>query len=182
MQELFIRRNIMGFILKITGIIVIVWGFIQALIVQSQFQQMYHGMDEFGNGMMGTFGGGVVPFFGVLLTNLLYGVLIIGFGEALDLLQKIYDQQHPEGAQAREQPALAKGQKASSAPTNAVVTLEAEKAIRSFYQAKGIEVDAIRPLAVRGMFAVSIGARQEVLDLGGFSPRLLSEEEASKYI
>lgn len=178
MQELFKRRNIMGFILKITGIIVIVWGFIQAMIVQSQFQQMYNGWDEFGNGMMETFKVGAAPFFGVLLTNLLYGVLIIGFGEVLDLLQKIYDHQNPEEAEARERRALEK----SSAPTTNVVTLEAEKAIRSFYQAKGIEVDAIRPLAARDLFAISIGTTQEVIDLAGFSPRVLSEEEASKYL
>lgn len=84
------RNNNIAYAIKLLGIIMAVWGVIRAFIVQSQFSPMYYGDDMMGHmGMMTEFN--VPIFFSIIATHLMYGLLIIGFGEIIDLLHKIHD-------------------------------------------------------------------------------------------
>ena len=76
MSELFAKRTGIGFVLKAVGLVVIAWGIIQGFIFFISFGE------SFSNGM------GIVGFLNTIFTYSICGILIIGFGEVIDLLQK----------------------------------------------------------------------------------------------
>ena len=93
MKELFVKHNSIGFIIKIVGLVVLVWGFFQGILISTQFTQQNMGEWE----VAGPVGGfSLFSFLSILFTHAIYGILIIGFGEVIDLLQKIYDQKSPK--------------------------------------------------------------------------------------
>ncbi len=117
----------------------------------------------------------VVPFvFGgflsIVFTHAIYGILIIGFGEVIDLLQKIYDQKSPKSV--------------PSATTGSVspIPWSSEQDIKAFDAKMNMTVSSISPTKNRNIFSVNVDGRTENIELGGLSPRLLSEEEATRYL
>lgn len=155
-EELFERNNIMGFILKITGLVVIIWGIIQGFIALAEFSSEY---DE-------------VPILvlTVFLKPIILGLLIIGLGEALDLLQELVDKGKPKPE--------VKKHTASILPK---IPLYDEADLREYYSNKGMEIDTIKPTKRRDVFVVEANGKKEYIELGGFSPRELSEQEVQEY-
>ena len=84
MSELFAKRTLIGFVLKVVGLAVIGWGIIQGFIY----------IVSFGESFMG--GMGIFSFLNTIVTYSICGILIIGFGEVIDLLRKIHDQNDPK--------------------------------------------------------------------------------------
>jgi len=75
--ELFTRKSLIGFIIKISGVVVIAWGIIQGFLVLAEFSIEY----------------GEIPMTALagFFTPTIMGLLIIGFGEVIDLLQELVD-------------------------------------------------------------------------------------------
>lgn len=174
MKEIFVRRNLAGFVIKVIGLIIIGWGFIQGLIVSVQVSQHNMvGMDEWA--MTNQLGGSVfLSFLSVVFLNAIYGILVIGFGEVIDLLQKINDQNEPE----RSTSVTSKLKPVPIKP----VPLSAEQQLKEFYSKMNIEVESIAPTKHRDVFVVTVDDRAEYIELRGHSPQRLSKEEAEKYL
>ncbi len=171
MKETFVRRNLVGFVIKIIGLIIISWGFIQGLIVLAQVLQ--RNMDEWGmtNQLSGS---SLVGFLSVVFSSAIYGILVIGFGEVIDLLQKIHDQNGPK-ALTNVVPEL------NPVPVKPV-PLDAEQQLKEFYSKMNMELESIAPTKHRDVFVVTVDGRAEYIELGGLSPLLLSEGEAKRYL
>ena len=164
MKELFVKHNSIGFIIKIAGLVVLVWGFFQGILISAQFSQQNMGEWE----VAGPVGGfSLFSFLSILFTHAIYGIVIIGFGEVIDLLQKIYDQKSPK-------PVLPDPVRTSPIP------LSSEQEIRAFYSKMNVKVESVSPTKSRDVFSVKVDGVSEFIELGGLSPRLLSEEEAEK--
>ena len=86
------------------------------------------------------------------------GILIIGFGEVIDLLQKIHDQNDPK-AQVLQ---------AMEATICSPIPLAAEQEIKEFYANQNIWVDSILPTKKRTIFIVKVNGRTEYIELGGY--------------
>ncbi|MEK5067832.1 hypothetical protein [Sporosarcina sp. FSL K6-1508] len=167
MQELFVKRTLIGFILKVSGLVVISWGIIYAFILQVSFSQP--GLD--GMSMIESVGGiGSIGFMTVLATYAIYGILLIGFGEVIDLLQKIHDRNepYPQALQAVEN---------NSDAAYVPIPLFAEQEIKAFYSEQNIWIDLISPTRNRNVFIVKGNGRTEYIELGEATPKVLTEEE-----
>ncbi|MDW0116646.1 hypothetical protein QTL97_06840 [Sporosarcina thermotolerans] len=101
MKKIFIKQSLMGYAIKVAGVVVMVWGVIQGIFTLVMMSQMGGHMNEWGEWQYssGLSGAALFGFIGIIATHFLYGLLIIGFGEVIDLLQRIYFRLHPEAEQ-----------------------------------------------------------------------------------
>lgn len=127
------------------------------------------GMDEWGM-MNQPDGSGFLSFLSVVFSNAIYGILVIGFGEVIDLLQKIHDHNEPEGTMKSKKPATS------------YVPFSSGQELREFYSKMNLEIESIAQTKHRDVFRVTVEGRIEYIELGGHSPRLLTGEEAEPYI
>lgn len=156
-KELFKRNNIIGFILKISGVVVMAWGLIQGFVVLAEFSSEY----------------GEIPMVALtaFFTPIIAGLLIIGFGEVIDLLQSLVDKGKPKPEIGKKKPS-----------TTSTIPLFDEADLREFYSNKEIEIDTIEPTKRRDLFIVKANGKTEYVELGGFSPRVLSEQEVQVFL
>lgn len=164
MQELFVRRTLIGFVLKVVGLIAISWGILQGFLLLVQLSY------SFPNGM------GFIGLGSVVVPSAIYGVVFIGLGEVIDLLQKIHDQNDPKVQ------ALQSAENELRTSAVAPVPLFAEQEIKGFYSDKNIWVDYILPTKAKDIFIVIVNGRTTYIELGGPVPRTLSEDEALKHL
>jgi len=160
--ELFTRKSLIGFILKISGVVVIAWGIIQGFIVLAELSLEY----------------GEIPMTALagFFTPTIMGLLIIGFGEVIDLLQDLVDKGKPKVEKEK-----AKIEKASP-PIRPTVPFFDEADLREFYLNKDIKIDTIKPTKNRDLFIVEANGNTDYVELGGFSPRILSEQEVKDFL
>ena len=153
--ELFKRKNIMGFILKISGVVVMVWGVIQGFVILAELSSEY----------------GELPMVALtaIFTPIVAGLVIIGFGELIDLLQELADKGKPEVEKIRP-------------PISQTIPLFDEADLREFYSNKDIEIDTIKTTNRRDLFIVEANGKTEYVELGGFTPRILSEQEVQELL
>ncbi|WP_172370357.1 hypothetical protein [Sporosarcina jiandibaonis] len=159
-RKLFDRTNLMGFILKVAGVIVISWGVI-------------HGVAFLGEYAM-EFGSISIIALTTFFTPTLIGLLIIGFGEVIDLLQELADKGKPkvENNNASEVPG------AQVTPIDKKVPFYAETEIKDFYKEK--KIGAIHTTNKSDIFSVEVDGKTEYIELSGFKPKVLTKEEAEK--
>ncbi len=163
MSDLFAKRTGIGFALKGVGLAVIAWGIIQGFIFIVTFGE------SFTNGM------GIVSFLNTIFTYSICGILIIGFGEVIDLLQKIHDQNDPKAQ------ALQAMEDNSRTVADTPIPLAIEQDIKEFYANKNVWVDSISPSKNHNIYIVKVNGRTEYIELGGLTPKTLTEEEATRY-
>lgn len=159
MSEIFQRHNLVGFILKILGLIVIGWGIISGFIIITDYQNDY----------------GYVPILALttFFTPILIGLLIIGFGELIDLVHKVVYGINPKTSDVsneEDQPLLP-----------LTIPFYAEQEITTFYTNKNEQVAHIKPTSDRDVFKVEVNGRIDFVEVGGFTPKVLTAEEAEKY-
>jgi hypothetical protein len=159
MQELFVKRTLIGFVLKVVGLVTISWGIIQGFVLMVQLYE------PFANQM------GLLGFIGAVASSGVIGILLIGFGEVIDLLQKIHDQNDPKAQ------ALHAMENNPDAPANVPIPLFAEQEIKEFYSNQNIWIDSISPTKNRTIFIVKVNGRTEYIALGESTPKVLTEEE-----
>lgn len=179
MHKLFSEQNKIGYLIKIAGIIVIAWGIIVGIFyIGSAAQMGGQFMNEWGelHYSSGFSGGVFFGFISILATHALYGVLIIGFGEVIDLLQRIYFRLHPE---AEEQ--WAKEQKEKNVVQTEDVPFWVETELRAYYKERELTFESIKKTSDAYVFKVVVDGRVEYVEVGNFKPRVLSDEDAKKF-
>ena len=153
-RYLFEKTNPMGFILKITGVVVIIWGVMHGFIYLAQYAAEFNDISII---VLTTF-----------FTPIVIGLLIIGFGEVIDLLQELTN----KGKSKVEK-------KISPIPE---VPFYAESEIKDYYMKMNTKVEEIKPTSKSDIFSVEVDGKIEYIELTGFTPRVLTEEEAEKLI
>ncbi|MBD7984019.1 hypothetical protein H9649_05465 [Sporosarcina sp. Sa2YVA2] len=183
MQKLYIKHSLIGYLIKVAGIIVVAWGVLQGIIYLVGMSQMggeYY--DQFGNVEYtgGLSGMALFGFIGILATHLLIGLLLVGFGEIIDLLQRIYFKLDPQ-AEQEWKAELAEKEKAELVKMKTEVPFWVETELKRYYDEQQTTFDSIEHTSDAYIFKVTVDGRVEYVEVGNFKPRILSEEEAEKY-
>ena len=179
MQKLFMKQNTIGYLIKIAGMIVIAWGVLQAIFYVSTMSQMggeifdQFGNVEYSNGVSGI---AFFNFIRIIAAHLLYGLLIIGFGEIIDLLQRIYFKLDPE---AELEWQTEQAEKETVRETDVPFWVETE--LKRYYEEQQTVFDSIEKTSDAYIFKVTVNGRVEYVEVGNFNPRVLPVEEAEKY-
>lgn len=147
-QELFK----IGVILKVTGVIVVIWGFMQGVAYLPEYVE----------------GLGAMIALSTAFTPMVFGLLIYGFGEVIELLQELVGK------------GKLKAEKESSPISK--VPFYAESEINEYYLKMNTIVEGIKPTSKSDIFSVEVGGKTEYIELTGFTPKVLTKEEADKLI
>ncbi|QTD39967.1 hypothetical protein [Sporosarcina sp. Te-1] len=179
MRSFFKQRSIIGNLIKIAGIVVMGWGLIQAMIFLATTSGMGGQIfNEFGEAVYVNSSISDLSLYGfihIIGKHVLYGILIIGFGEVIDLLQDIYFRLDPKAKEAWEQKQEERQKFFNEIP------LWVEQDITAFYKDEGETVESVQVTTDRNVYEVKVNGRVEFVEVSGFKPRVLLEEEARKY-
>lgn len=125
--------------------------------------------------LIGDFGGG--PAFDIFLQGVIFGMLLIGFGEVIKLMQGLFNQREPErpveDVEKERRAALRKS------GTNSI-SLETRNRILDFYTKKNIIVDDIEPTPYDGYATVHHGGQQDIVDLNNWEVEVLTEGQLAR--
>ncbi|MCM3744714.1 hypothetical protein M3193_11205 [Sporosarcina luteola] len=181
MNNLFMKQSFIGYIIKIAGVVVMGWGLIQGIISLFMMVQVGgHFMNEWGEmqhagGLTGT---ALFAFLGIVATHFLCGLLIIGFGEVIDTLQKIYFHMDPEAKRQWEEE---QKEKEEAVDPIGDVPFWVEQEVKGYYVKMQSNVQSIEKTSDPYVFKVSVDGRVDYMEVGNFEPRILSDEETAKF-
>lgn len=179
MPKLFEKQSTIGYLIKIAGIVVMVWGFIVGMFFLGGTAQLGgQFIDEWGeiHYSSALTGGAFFGFISILATHALYGILIIGFGEVIDLLQRIYFRLHPEAEQQWQ-----KEKEEKEVVRKEDIPFWVETELKGFYEEQHLTYSSIEKTSDAYIFKVVVDDRVEYVEVGNFKPRVLTEDEAKKY-
>ncbi|WP_088005505.1 hypothetical protein [Indiicoccus explosivorum] len=120
--------------------------------------------------------------FAVFINGVIGGLLFLGFAEVIKLLQGIYNQGEESAGRITGQEPINSftGQKTATDERPPVNRLkESERlAINKFYHERKEQPVQILSTSKNDYFFVELENRREIIELGGFKPRIISEERA----
>ncbi|WP_339252910.1 hypothetical protein NSQ43_03080 [Sporosarcina sp. FSL W8-0480] len=179
-KNLFIKQSLIGYAIKVAGVVVMGWGVIQGIVTLVMMSQMGGHMNEWGEWQYsGGFGAAVFGFIGVVAAHFLYGLLIIGFGEVIDLLQKIYFRLHPEAEQEWVKEQEEKAKKEVVPPSE--IPYWVQKELEQFFEKRELNFQSAEKTSDPYVFKVIVEDGVEFIEVGSFEPRVLTDEEAEKF-
>lgn len=183
LSNLFTKQSLIGYIIKIAGVVVIGWGIIQGIFSLAMMARMggqymnEWGEMQFANGITGA---ALFAFVGIVATHFLYGLLIIGFGEVIDYLQKIYFCMDPKAKQQWEEEQKEKEKKEIVSP-GGEVPFWVEQEVKAYYEKMQSNVQSIEKTSDPYVFKIAVDERVDYMEVGNFEPRILSDEETAKF-
>lgn len=125
--------------------------------------------------LIGDFGGG--PAFEVFLQGVIYGMLLIGFGEVIKLMQGLFNQREPErpveDAEIGRRAALRKSGENT-------ISLETRNRIMDFYTKNNMIVDDIEPAPYAGYAIVHHDGQRDIVDLNNWEVEILTEGQLAR--
>ncbi|KMJ59373.1 hypothetical protein AB685_00325 [Bacillus sp. LL01] len=146
-------QNQIGAVLKVVGGIVIVLGFFLGIIGGTQTQSFLFF---------------VTTFLGSLVT----GMVLIGLSEIIRILEGI-NENIPK---RRRKVARSSNETLLDAPPQPMSKKE-EDDIKDFLQKHDVEIEKIIPTPKEDFFIVKTSARHILLEMGGFTPKIINEGE-----
>lgn len=156
------------------------WGIIQGIFSLTMMAQMGgQFMNEWGEMQYasGITGAALFAFLGIIATHFLYGLLIIGFGEVIDTLQKIYFRMDPEAKRKWQEEQKEK----EAATPEQQVPFWVEQEVKAYYEKMQMSVQSIKKTSNPDVFMITVDDCVEYMEVGNFEPRILSAEEAAKF-
>lgn len=151
--------NSVGTMLQGVGILIVTINAFRALLAFNEF--------------------GSVVAFEIFLQGIIFGALFIGFGEALKLLQGLFNQREPEPPRV-VQP-LARGDRLVHKTDDQTVSAETKKRVTDFYAGRGLLIDEIEGTPYEGYVVVHREGNRDIVDLNGFKPEILSDIEVTRH-
>jgi len=155
-------KNIISRILFITGIVVIVLGFILPFMVTQP---------EVINDISYSHTSFTLSF---LLAHVAIGILLIGLSEMIKLLQVLVNHQGIQDIPPVKS-FVRKGPNKKGVPA----TIKTE--IIDFYAAQLIKIDDIHETTLEDIYVVTRGEEKELIELGGFRPIIMSKSHLNKH-
>ncbi|MCM3611884.1 hypothetical protein M4S82_11520 [Planococcus sp. MERTA32b] len=125
--------------------------------------------------LIGDFGGG--PAFEVFLQGVIYGMLLVGFGEVIKLMQGLFNQREPERPVEDTETVRRAVLRKSGENT---ISLETRNRIMDFYTKKNMIVDDIEPTPYDGYAIVHHDGRRDIADLNNWEVEILSEGQLAR--
>lgn len=123
-------------------------------------------------GVIYDLGGGVA--FELFLQGLIFGMLLIGFGEVIKLMQGLFNQREPERPVEDEETA----RRMSLIKTDdSLISLDARNRIIDFYTNKNMIVDDIEAAPFSGYAIVHHDGQRDIVDLNNAEVEILTEEQ-----
>ncbi|HSJ38131.1 MAG TPA: hypothetical protein VK945_07935 [Planococcus sp. (in: firmicutes)] len=148
------KRNVIATVLQVVG---------GAIIAISVFRAL-SAIDYFGG----------YAAFDVFLQGVIFGTLIIGFGEVIKLMQGLFNQREPE----RPVVDVEKVRRAALQKSNeSAVSLETRNRIMDFYTKNNVVVDDIEATPYEGYAIVDHDGQRDVVDLNNWELEILSEAQ-----
>src|SRR5690606_31972153 len=115
--------------------------------------------------------------FEVLLQGLIFGMLLIGFGEVIRLMQGLFNQREPE--RPVEDPETAR-RKSLMKTGESTVSLDARNRIIDFYTKKNMIVDDIEASPYDGYAIVHHDGQRDIVDLNNWEVEILTQKQLNK--
>ncbi|QHJ72080.1 hypothetical protein [Planococcus halotolerans] len=125
--------------------------------------------------LIGEFGGGAA--FDVFLQGVIFGMLLIGFGEVIKLMQGLFNQREPERPVEdveKERRAVLRQAEEHNVP------LETRNRIMDFYTKKNMIVDDIEPAPYEGYVIVHHDGQRDIVDLNNWEVEILTEGQLNR--
>ena len=126
-------------------------------------------------GLIYQFGGGAA--FEVFLQGLIFGMLLIGFGEVIKLMQGLFNQREPE--RPVEDPETARRMSLTES-ADSTVSLETRSRIMDFYTKKNMIVDDIEATPYDGYAIVHHDGQRDIVDLNNWEIEILTENQLNR--
>lgn len=152
-------RNIIAYILQGVGVFIIVINLFRAL----------NSVEWLGG----------QAAFEIFLQGAIYGSLLLGFGEVIRLMQGLFNQREPNIPMT--EPAASDSHRALWKAEDPAVSETAKQKITDFYAQKNMEFDRLEATKYEGYVIVHRGEGWEIVDLNGFKPEILSDEEVKRH-
>lgn len=158
-------ENTVGKILLFAGLSVMVIGILLSIIMMSNLTIT----TDYGVEHVQVDGGFIISlFFG----HIVVGLFLIGLSEIIKLLQQLVNKQNgiDEDIVTEEREIHTNEQS-----PNAVSDL-ARSEIMQYYAAKGIQIEDVYSTNQEDIYTVTYGEKQDLVELGGFSPRIIKQK------
>ncbi|MDN7246420.1 hypothetical protein QWY16_04460 [Planococcus shenhongbingii] len=113
--------------------------------------------------------------FDIFIQGVLYGVLLLGFGEVINLLQGIFNQRELEDGHIQQK---------TTALTNdneKMISSDVKQQIKEIYTKKKVEIESIEETPYEGYAIVHYQGKRDIIDLNGFHPRILADQEVKNH-
>ncbi|MTD31268.1 hypothetical protein [Planomicrobium sp. YIM 101495] len=119
--------------------------------------------------------------FEVFLQGVIVGVLFIGFGELLRLLQGMFNQREPELPPEAVKTVMAGGYRVLQETDEQEIHGELRKKVENFYLKKGLVVEEMEATPYEGYIFVHRFGKRDIVDMNGFKPEILSQKEIENH-
>lgn len=153
-------KNVIGLTVQVAGAAIIVINFFRALT----------SVDLVGGALA----------FDIFMQGLVFGILLLGFGEIINLLQGLFNQREPKDALVHQELPRADSDNPDVKPQQSSVTADMKRQITELYAKKNLEVESIEPTLYEGIVYVNVQGKQNIVDLNGFHPQILTQKEINK--
>jgi len=150
-------KNVIGLTVQIVGAAIIIINFFRAIT------SVY-------------FAGGAVAF-EIFLQGLIFGVLIVGFGEVINLLQGLFNQREPEDSPVHQKQSDSTLHSVSLRLNQSLVSSNTIRQIKALYAMENIEVENVEATPYDGFVFVYAQGKRDIVDLNGFQPEILTAKE-----
>jgi len=162
-----ITKNIIHYILFITGIIVIFTGFFTSITTGGN--EIFNEFDELSSNSSFSI------MLSILLPYIVIGIALIGLSEVVNLMQKLVN--HFVGVPEKEESIL---NDLVEKKDIGEVSLESKIEIKMFYEKKSIEIDDILSTKLVDFYIVIRGSEKDLIELGSFQPIIVSDERLKR--
>lgn len=151
------KKNVIGLTVQIVGAAIIIINFFRA-ISSVDFA-------------------GVAAAFEIFLQGLIFGVLFLGFGEVINLMQGLFNQREPEDSPVHQKQSDTMLKSTSLRPNQSPVSSNALRQIKALYAMKNLEVENVEATPYEGFVFVYVQGKRDIVDLNGFQPEILTAKE-----
>lgn len=157
-------QNTVGKILLYAGISIMLIGVILSFVLSNVTITTDYGIEN-----VQVDGGFIISlFFG----HIVVGLFLIGLSEVIKLLQELVNKQN-----AKDENIVVEDREihTNEQSPNSVSDL-ARAEIMQYYAAKGIQIEEVYSTNQEDIYSVTYGENQDLVELGGFSPRIIKKQ------
>lgn len=166
------KDNKVASALNVIGVLAIVSGVISGI---------YYGTNEEFAGLGGLQG---IIGFSLFVNGLVWGIVFLGFSEIINLLQGLFNQGSTSFGNKSSNHGVSEinlehnnVEKKLARKVAFIVSDLERKEILAFYSSKGLSVKEIKATNKEDFFLVALDDREEIVELGGFSPVIHAKKE-----
>ena len=158
-------HNTVGKILLYAGFIVVMIGILLSIILMSNRAIT----TDYGTEYVQVDGGFIIL---LLIGHIVIGLILIGLSEVIKLLQQLMNKQN-----GRDEDIVVEEREihTNDQSPNSVSNL-ARAEIMQYYAAKGIQIEEVYSTNQEDIYSVTYGDKQDLVELGGFSPRIIKKQ------